>query len=363
MVRAIDFIQLMTAFGALNGVLGAVVLWRLPQRKKANIFLAIMLLVLGVLSLGSFMNYSGFFFRFPKTQKLYAPFFFAFGPLLYFYSVSLTGVPEKWKSSRLLHFIPVAAHFLYNIPFYLKSDAEKRELFQEGFLLDARIIRYLVFIQFTIYAWFVLRRIRIGYLLAKDQISSLQRVRFKWIGAIALVHATVILVSLIPHMSESFLSPVFWCWEACMVILLFYKGMTQPELILVESERIAALADKHEVIQKTWMEMIDSRMMKHCLYRDPDLTLEKLARNCRLRPEQCSQAINRQKYMNFFQYVNGFRVEEVKKRLDIESSNRSILKIALDAGFNSKSTFNAIFKSMVGMTPSEYKKLISKRLD
>lgn len=69
-----------------------------------------------------------------------------------------------------------------------------------------------------------------------------------------------------------------------------------------------------------------------------------------------SQAINQNLNTNFYKFVNAYRVEEVKKKLkNPEFEKYSILGIAFESGFNSKSTFNKIFKEETGMTPSEFK--------
>ena len=61
--------------------------------------------------------------------------------------------------------------------------------------------------------------------------------------------------------------------------------------------------------------------------------------------------------ISFFDFINSYRVEEVKKQLaDTAMANRNILGIALDCGFNSKATFNTAFKKFTGMTPSAYQK-------
>lgn len=89
-----------------------------------------------------------------------------------------------------------------------------------------------------------------------------------------------------------------------------------------------------------------------------DLSLSQLAEELALNPNQLSQAINQHSGGNFFSFVNAYRVEEVKKKLlDPAFSHLSILGIALDSGFRSKSAFNRIFKQQVGMGPSEYQKM------
>ena len=72
-----------------------------------------------------------------------------------------------------------------------------------------------------------------------------------------------------------------------------------------------------------------------------------------------SQIINQKEGKNFFDFINHYRVEDVKEKLNDDAySHFSILGVALEAGFKSKSTFNAVFKKMTGMTPSQFKRKI-----
>jgi len=66
--------------------------------------------------------------------------------------------------------------------------------------------------------------------------------------------------------------------------------------------------------------------------------------------------INTRLQQNFFDFINHYRIEKVKKDLaDPQKKNLKVLAIAFDAGFNSKSSFNAIFKRHTNLTPSEYR--------
>ncbi|MCP5103303.1 MAG: helix-turn-helix domain-containing protein, partial [bacterium] len=92
-------------------------------------------------------------------------------------------------------------------------------------------------------------------------------------------------------------------------------------------------------------------------YLDPELNAEKLAGSLGISKKYLSQVINQQFNMNFKNFVNQYRVEEAKKKLlDPREQDFVLLKIALDAGFNSKSVFNEAFKKFTGMSPSEYRK-------
>jgi len=101
-------------------------------------------------------------------------------------------------------------------------------------------------------------------------------------------------------------------------------------------------------------------MEKEKLYLDSDLTLQKLAQRVSIHPHHLSQIINERLNQNFFDFINSYRVEEAKKRLiDPSEKHFSIIAIAGEVGFNSKSAFNSVFKKYVNMTPSEWRKTYS----
>ena len=107
------------------------------------------------------------------------------------------------------------------------------------------------------------------------------------------------------------------------------------------------------------MAVIDEYMKQQKPFLNGKLTIRQLADGLDISVNHISQAINENLHMNFFDYVNAFRVEEVKRRIkDPKYAHLSILGIALDCGFNSKSSFNHIFKKVTGSTPSQYKQSI-----
>jgi AraC-like DNA-binding protein len=96
-------------------------------------------------------------------------------------------------------------------------------------------------------------------------------------------------------------------------------------------------------------------------FLDSELTLSSLAKDLNMSRSQLSQLINDGIGENFYDFVNKYRVEEVKSLMtDPAMKNFNLLGIALEAGFKSKSTFNLIFKRFTGLTPTEYKKNIDQ---
>jgi AraC-like DNA-binding protein len=99
-------------------------------------------------------------------------------------------------------------------------------------------------------------------------------------------------------------------------------------------------------------------MNLHRPYINPDLSLRDLADLLGVYPHYVTQILNTLFNQNFYDFVNTYRIDEAKKLLtDSYKSNKvPILTIAYNCGFNSKSSFNRIFKQKTGLTPSEYRK-------
>ena len=99
-------------------------------------------------------------------------------------------------------------------------------------------------------------------------------------------------------------------------------------------------------------------MTKDKVFLNPDLNLELLSKYLEISEKRCSHILSKGVEMNFNQYVNNFRIAAFKERIK-EGQNKTftLTSIAYDCGFNSKSTFNRVFKSTCGVTPSEFVKM------
>jgi AraC-like DNA-binding protein len=98
-------------------------------------------------------------------------------------------------------------------------------------------------------------------------------------------------------------------------------------------------------------------------YLDPDLTLPRLAESLDIPSYMLSRVLNESMNRNFFDFVNGYRIEDVKSKIiDPRFSNYSILGIAFESGFNSKSAFNRIFKKSTGKTPTQYRQTVQDNI-
>ncbi|HMQ07545.1 MAG TPA: helix-turn-helix domain-containing protein [Saprospiraceae bacterium] len=114
---------------------------------------------------------------------------------------------------------------------------------------------------------------------------------------------------------------------------------------------------------KSIVEKLKSMMDEKQLYLDPDLTIADLAKAAGLPIGKVSQALNHAGGINFYDFTNTFRVAMFKSRIHEKSyEHYSLLGLAFECGFSSKSTFNDFFKRTTGMTPSQYRKMSGKKL-
>ncbi len=131
----------------------------------------------------------------------------------------------------------------------------------------------------------------------------------------------------------------------------------QPLIVAGEKIKYSGSSLKEEEAN-TYAEQLGTFMHSDKPYLDPGLTLSQLASQINISSHHLSRIINEKFELNFFEYINQFRVEEVKARIkDPKFQNFSLLGIALDSGFNSKSAFNRIFKKFTKHTPSHYKSI------
>ncbi len=100
--------------------------------------------------------------------------------------------------------------------------------------------------------------------------------------------------------------------------------------------------------------MLEKQMVEEKIYLDPQLNLTKLAGVIGVKPSYLSQVIHQYYHQHFYEFLNRYRVAEAQRLL--RDTDLKIEAVAYDAGFNSLSTFNAVFKKLTGTTPSAYRK-------
>jgi len=147
---------------------------------------------------------------------------------------------------------------------------------------------------------------------------------------------------------------------AVMIYSIGYMGWRQPEIFAHGELLNSPEKYKRSSLNGEQAEKYKNRLAKIMKTDKPflnhSLTIKELADKINVPAYQLSQLINEHFGQNFFEFINSHRIEEAKQRLsDPKLSHYSILAIAYDAGFNSKSVFNTAFKKYTGKTPSQFR--------
>ncbi|TKG89227.1 AraC family transcriptional regulator [Puteibacter caeruleilacunae] len=126
------------------------------------------------------------------------------------------------------------------------------------------------------------------------------------------------------------------------------------------NKKYAKSSLKSDTSEQLW-EKITDVMDNRKLWQNPEIRLNNLAEEVNETVHHVSQVINERKQLNFFDFINQYRINEARELLTTEKGKHfKILAIAFEVGFNSKTTFYTAFKKETGLTPSEYRKIHNK---
>ena len=372
----LNFSSIITLLGVFQGFFLAFLLITMKSgNRRANLFLSIFLIsaCLPILFMLVFFQ-QALALKYPFTAINPKPLYYLTGPLLYYYIRFLIHPSFEFKKKSLVHFIP----FLLGELFYLPQLFISRETVLGWISVFGHVsynhvtqfIWYTFLVQFGAYLFLCMRLLKYHEKHIADIFSSTYHINLNWLKYILRVMTsmfTLMLVSSIydifrnialeKNTTNNFLPPLV----AAFICIIGYKGLLQPRIFSGQTEDLdtdipdnnAIPADRiHAAMQKLFHIMNSKKP-----YLNPDLTLPMLAEISGISRTLLSASINESRNQNFYDYINTFRIEEVKKHLEMpENTGANILSIAYKAGFNSKSTFNSFFKKITNITPSAYQK-------
>lgn len=132
------------------------------------------------------------------------------------------------------------------------------------------------------------------------------------------------------------------------------KPIDEKEIELSESAKKYRTSALSQEQAQSIIKNLNELMEQHSFFLDSQISLEKLAKKASVRPDYLSQSINQVCQLSFYEYLASYRIEFAKKEL-LSHPKKNILDVAMQSGFNSKSTFNLTFKKLTGSTPSNYR--------
>ncbi|MBN2434609.1 MAG: AraC family transcriptional regulator [Spirochaetes bacterium] len=297
--------------------------------------------------------------------------FLAF-PFFHLYVLSSTDNSFRLSLRHLIHLIPFSAVLLYVFFEYIVSgsvttyliSSNNHTVFAFFEYQNIRIARVIQFYSYILLAWYSLYQHKKNI---TNIFSSVSNISLRWLRfflvAIALWGLFEIAAILVYRGVLKFYYPYAYILSsvALLIILttLFLKALSQREIIIpVKLERVGKYKKNplDEKEKNIYLKMLNEYMLREKPYLEPELTVKNLSDMTEIPPHRISQVLNSALKINFYDYVNSHRIEESKQLLSSDPEDKkNIIEVVYESGFNSKSTFNSVFKKHTGMTPSEYK--------
>ena len=378
-----QFVYVLFYLGAVQGILLSLFLFSIKVNKISNRLLGLLTLCWSLVLIQFAIQAQGGIIEYPHLYRTFSSLVLALFPLQYLYVKYLLYDLKKFRLTDLLHFAPSVIFVLIAFDFYLLSGPEKIEWIQnktpfhhvadiitnEVIALQGIVYSILIFIRLSKYKKEIENyesNIAETILFALYRSSIL--ILIAWIiGAVAVnlelfdipvhgnlfiyVYLIIVLVIYITSYVAIKTPEVFKLDESEMQVVLL---KSQQENNKIEDPDIKTFIENKPEVEALDIGL-STLMEDEKPYLEPDLNLLQLAEKVQLSRNQLSYIINQEHQMNFNEFVNSYHIEKVK-RLMHEPANKhfKIISLAYDAGFNSKASFNRIFKQMTSMTPSQY---------
>ncbi len=361
--------------GAVQAFFLAVLLFSKKNKITADYILAAWLIVTGIPLLLYFINYEDYslILNHSKSIPTYLmivniPLLLIQSPFLYIYVSYIVKNERKFKAVYLLNFIPAV---LFIVAYFLIIDfnAENKTAFN---LYDYNYYKIILFFfpLTVILAFFYIVK---SYLRIKkykkniqNQFSYTENIDFKWLKDLIIITLAVwtilgVFAILFKNLhSYVNIHDIVLISASVAIFVIGYFGFLRTDVFLYKEQQNSKKGNEKkqnvpDADIKKRIEELKLFMNEKKPYLESKLSVKQLADMLNMPSYQLSNIINDYLHKNFFDFINEYRVEEVKKQLSV-NKNYTLLGIAYECGFNSKSSFNRIFKNFTGITPSDYRK-------
>jgi AraC-like DNA-binding protein len=331
------------------------------KRRRENYNLALLFFLMGIMLLQMYLLVTGNIHNYSFMFNFHAVVLYTFSPLLYYayYVVSLPG--RGIKKNFFLFFIPVLPALAADIYFFF-LERETRLMIINDFAgnintTDVAVYKVIIagaFVQILLYHLWL---IKILWPLLRDKenkdIIGITIFYSFFSAAAALIAIPGYIFSNMDILRFSTLI-ISLCFIFTYFVSIRHPHFLQLLSITVErqgySKSLLKGLNIDELMGKLKKLMEDDRV-----YLDENISLTSVSRLMGLSHHQLSQLLNEKYNMNFNTFVNSYRVDEARKLL-IECPEKTVLAIAYESGFNSKSSFYDSFTRFTGLTPVEYRK-------
>jgi AraC-like DNA-binding protein len=336
-------------------------------RPRENFYVALVLVIISYLAVKKMLFLTGWIITFPHLVNTSIPSLFLLGPLIYFYTLSLIEGRKISPRDWIVHSMLAIAAAIYLFGFYRLPSNEKLSLISSSEFKNFRMVAAsLIILQNSVYAGISFRTMTSAAQKACHVSSQFLSPVFLWlrvlVGGFACLNVAALggLVFRISKGSEDYvLTFALFTFTAA---LNFFALRLSPifNVLRKEEQQLEIEASKPDRPPVSGLDKLSEKILYQLkdqrLYMQPSLKLSDLAESVQAPGYLVSQALNRQLDTTFYDLINSLRIEAATRMLrDDHFAHYSILGVATEVGFASKSVFNSLFKKTLGVTPSEYR--------
>lgn len=365
--------------GVFEGIFLAALLYTKKKRTISDFILASFFLVFAINILLSYIEAYNRQNGFPYPAFIFtaAPFLLLHGAILWLYIKSLTDQYFRLKPIYLWALLPFVAMVVdqslnvYGLPTQQRIDFVTSETFKKTLSYPF----FLLLIALTPIFYFSLGiKLIKGY---KSKIESyfsqtsgidlkwLNLILISWISLCIIINSFFVIDLFIPIAPFGLMQFVSFVIAAVYVVFIGFYGLRQDNIFLTRTinlnleKTIVHQPDSYSKPlkegEKAFIQSLLKYMSEQKPYLQPEITLKGLSDELNISSEYLSEIINTDLNKNFFDFINYYRIEEFKNQCKNDKNKHlNIIGIAFNCGFNSKATFNRVFKKATGLTPSEY---------
>ena len=375
-----NIISTIDILGMVQGLLfGTMLLWLHSKKSKPTFYLGLFILLFSLEPIPYILNDLGLLQEYPRLELLPVHFYFSAYPLFYIYIQKISVLNSKNPSYWTL--IPGLVEITAGIVIFFLPIATKLDLKSSSYAIIYFVLGlgYSIFIGVLIIRWILRHQREVG-----NQFSQILGRELNWVKLFTYASIGFQLFLLV----NFFTNNIYWYYSITVfnIILIYwvsFKGITQENIVSlylsfpkwnetfsVKNEQKAIVSAKETVIvpsskkpefmtRKDMLEVIktvEDYIINSKCYAKSDLTIVDITEATNIQPKRISHSLNKQKGVNFNNYINKFRIEKAKELFkDNSTENLSVEGIGIEAGFHSKATFYSSFKKFEGCTPASYR--------
>ncbi|MBV6646657.1 MAG: helix-turn-helix transcriptional regulator [Cyclobacteriaceae bacterium] len=286
---------------------------------------------------------------------------FLFGPLILLY---VQRILRQSSTRYFLHFVPATIHMTYALVLMAVPQQGFVGLFKQMWFLvlisAIETFGLISLIAYSIISWLQLRKEQ-----SLDESAKFvsRKALFKYLHYFHLSVGVLISFWLVSYIGLYIFRQSFsfftyrsmWMITPAFFYVVGFFSIRQPELFTINPKYIPSKVDRLDPKEISLLSKKLDQAIGQQLYKQPDLTMKTLADHLETKPNDLSWLLNNVYGKSFYDFINEVRIEAFKEKLkNNEHNHLTILGIAMDVGFKSKSTFNRAFKTISSETPKEY---------